>query len=58
MGTVNNGKVSKPGGAKALAAEYRKNQPSGLGVWGSVTMDGRKLFSKKKSKVLDESHVG
>jgi len=48
MGRVNNGKVRKPGGAKALAREYRKNQPAGLGVWGKVTIGADKLLSSKK----------
>jgi hypothetical protein len=50
MGSVNNSKVRKPGGAKALAAEYSKCQPKGAGVWGAVTMDERKLYTQKKVK--------
>jgi hypothetical protein len=52
MGTVNNANVSKPGGARALAAEHRKHQVAGAagGLWGLLTLDGRKLFTKKKDK--------
>jgi hypothetical protein len=59
MGSVNNGKMLKPGGAKALAAEFVKNQPKDqVGVWGCVTIDGRKIFSKKKTKVAGPVTVG
>ncbi len=57
MGSVNNGKVCKPGGAAALAAEYRKYQPSDAGVWGAVTMDKRKIYTQKKVKTPKRATV-
>jgi hypothetical protein len=58
MGSVNNGKVLKPGGAGALAAEYRKNMPKGsVGAWGGPSLDGRQIFTKKKDKAKDPAPV-
>jgi hypothetical protein len=51
MGTSNNHKVPKPGGAKALAAEYLKNQPTGAAWDGfSLTLSPRRLEHSKKIK--------
>lgn len=54
MGSVNNGRVGKPGGAKALAREYRRCQPGGAGVWGIVRIDPEKLIAAKLGKVEPE----
>ena len=51
MGTSNNQKVRKPGGAKALAAEHMKNQPKGAAWDGfSLQLSSRQTLHSKKVK--------
>ena len=51
MGSSKNAKVRKPGGAKALAGEHKKNQPKGA-TWGclSFTLSLSQTLHSKKVK--------
>ena len=51
MGRVDNLKLRKPGGAKALAAEYDKHRPKDArGEPWRVILGALKLFQGKKAK--------
>ena len=47
MGSVNNAKLRKPGGAEALASEYDRHRPEGLGAGLASLLDPRKLLARK-----------
>ncbi len=47
MGGVNNSKLGKPGGSKALHAAYKRAMPPDAGMWGAVTIGRNKLLASK-----------
>jgi len=59
MGRINNERLAKPGGSKALLAAYKRAMPPDAGVWGAVTISRDKLIaSKSKTRSFSPGKVG